>query len=635
MHLCCSTINLGFAGCAAAEKAKDATRGSELAREQPRGSEVDDPADVHLAKLGAAESANALAEGMASSASSRQRPATSAFAQQPITKDTVRSGGSVASKQPATAALAQQPVHKDLVSSGGSVASKQKTGAAKAGLQDTDADLDDMAADSRYINPDSASSRTGVGRQKPEAESAAAGLRSRVSDIEGLAADPGMSRADSKSMFRNPSTGSPRVYSRDEITDLDAEADSSSEADGQAQTSAKSGLQDMDDDLNEPAASRKSTRPASAKSGLQDLDDDVDEPASVPKSTKPGGASTAASSKPAKPKSRFGAGVDPADLGLQQLEADTGPGEEAEEEAEAGQASILGQQAVRSKPASLSSELQRPQGSAGGASAVSDSRPQASNIAAVSSSLPAEQLDIPASSRASDAILSNQPSDPVPKPHPAGSEPGSTSEVDQLLAGSRETGQQLPRKQPEQPASTSMPVPVVDLPETTLREESAAAHTASTAESTSPGHVADTSPSSKPHGTASESSDSALLHAKPSDPALQSAADSHLIDETAPHLLHASVSNEGHIGMDDSQVSQLSGSTQGLPEAPPAATSGTALADALSAAEENERAAQPELLQSGSGSSSSRDADSISEDDTAPLKTGACSEECKSAVSQI
>ena len=51
---------------AAGQRRKDVLRGSELAREQPSGFEVEDPSDVHLAKFGAAEAANAAAEEMAS-----------------------------------------------------------------------------------------------------------------------------------------------------------------------------------------------------------------------------------------------------------------------------------------------------------------------------------------------------------------------------------------------------------------------------------------------------------------------------------------------------------------------------------------------------------------------------------------
>ena len=64
----------------AGQRRKEALRGSELAREQPSGSEVEDPSDVHLAKFGAAAAANAAAAEMASGSSQRgQRGASSSL----------------------------------------------------------------------------------------------------------------------------------------------------------------------------------------------------------------------------------------------------------------------------------------------------------------------------------------------------------------------------------------------------------------------------------------------------------------------------------------------------------------------------------------------------------------------------
>ncbi len=61
----------------AGQRRKEALRGSELAREQPSGSEVDDPSDVHLDKFGAAAAANAAAAEMASGSSQRGQPGAS------------------------------------------------------------------------------------------------------------------------------------------------------------------------------------------------------------------------------------------------------------------------------------------------------------------------------------------------------------------------------------------------------------------------------------------------------------------------------------------------------------------------------------------------------------------------------
>ena len=57
--------NLATAG----QRRKDVLRGTELAREQPSGIEVENPSDVHLAKFGAAEAANAAAEEIKSGSS--------------------------------------------------------------------------------------------------------------------------------------------------------------------------------------------------------------------------------------------------------------------------------------------------------------------------------------------------------------------------------------------------------------------------------------------------------------------------------------------------------------------------------------------------------------------------------------
>lgn len=558
---------------------------------------MDDPADVHLAKLGAAESANAAAEGMASG---------SKFSS---------TSGSTRRQQPVTSATVQLPVTKDLVSSGGSVASKQKTSAAKAGLQDTDADLDELAADSRYINPEASSRGDLGGKNKPGTKSAAFGSSSIESDPGDTAADliSARSEAGGISPLRQQPIGGSGLPRRDaELDDQDAEADgSSSRATQQPTGLARAGLHNPADDLDEPSAGQKIVKPALA--------------------------STAASSKPAQSKRRFGAGVDPSDLGLQQPRADMSL---EDQELDDETTTMPARPVVPAKQAGLTPDSKQKQGSAGSADKAAGSRPETTQAAA-STRLPTVRAeDDLASSRSAAGALPSKASrsssqSPSADPSPSG-------KPDAFRAGEKSQGigkssleQQLPH-----PSATSMPVPLVDLPETALRDQPQKAHQEVASKLASAGQPTSPASSSKAQAQSSELPVTSLPHAQPSLTDSQSSTDTEGLDESAPHLLQATVSNEGHVDADETaphplQASisnegrtgseqapaiQLPPSSPSLPEAHKAEAAGTALADALSAAEENERAAQPGHLQ-GSSSGKGNEGDEM-EADIPSLKTG-------------
>lgn len=556
-----------------------------------------DPADVHLAKLGAAESANAAAEGMASGSTSGS------------------TSGSIRRQQPATSATAQLPVTQDLVSSGGSVASKQKTSAAKAGLQDTDADLDELAADSRYINPEASSRGNLGGKTTTGIKSSATSLPSTDSDLDDVAVDPisAESGPGSMSSVKQQPIGGSSLPRRDaELEDQDTEADSSSMA-----TQPKKGL---------------------AKAGLPDPDDDPDEPVAGKKGSKSALASTAASSNPAQSKRRFGAGVDPSDLGLQQPRADMSL-EEQELDDEA--TTIPARQIVPGKPAGAASDRKQKQESAGSADKAPGSRPETGKASAVSKALPAVQLeDNLASSRSAAGVLPNKASSSSSQPHSADLSFGSKPDASRAGESPQGIGKSSLEQQLPHPSATSMPVPIVDLPETALREQPQAAHQEVASKLPSAGQPTSPASSSKAQAHSSELPVTSLPHAQPSVTDSHSSTDTDGLDDSAPHLLQATVSNEGHVdadetaprplqasvsneghtGSEQAPATQLPPSLPSSPEAHNAEAAGTALADALSAAEENERAAQPGHLQ-GSGSGKGNEDDEV-EADIPSLKTG-------------
>ena len=268
----------------------DTDRGSELAREQPRGFEVEDPADVHLAKFGAAQTANAAAADLATGRRSQRL-------------------------QPDAPATVRQPSQGTAASSGGSTASRQRAASTKSSLRSPADDLNELA-DGDTVSLD--------GSQASKQRT-------------------GMTRAISRR---------PPAVELEELAGGDAVSSGGLMTSKQQTGAVKSGLQEQDTALDELAAD---TRYSSLPDSLPRQDTLRQDPAADPMNSmhpndsrrisgkEPMANSASASSKAAQPKRRFGAGVNPADLGLQQLSSST---EQPSRQAALPRSSSAGRQAV-------------------------------------------------------------------------------------------------------------------------------------------------------------------------------------------------------------------------------------------------------------------------------------------------